>query len=82
MRQKIGDPGPIKLRTILSARFCLVKTPSIAIWGQQIHRFMKTQFFQFSIGTFFFGLGGVISVLPKLPQSQYGVKNKNFVMSP
>jgi hypothetical protein len=40
------EPGAQKVAHHFSAHFCLVKTPSIAIWGQQIKLFMKTQFFK------------------------------------
>ena len=44
VRQKIG-PVAHKNGHQFSAHFCLVKTPSIATWGQEIKFFMKTDFF-------------------------------------
>ena len=41
VRQKIGDPGPHKVAHQFSAHFCLVKTFSIATWGQRIKCFMN-----------------------------------------
>ena len=43
VRQEIGDPTH-KVAHHFSAHFCLVKTPSIAIWGQTIQFFMKLIF--------------------------------------
>jgi len=40
---------PCDHKVHFSERSCLVKTPSIAIWGQQIKFFMKTQFFPGSL---------------------------------
>ena len=37
-------PGYIKMQNVFPL-ICLVKTPSIAIWGQKIMKIMKTQFF-------------------------------------
>ena len=42
-------PGVSKVAQCVSAHFCLAKTPSIAIWGQKIKFFMKTQFFPGSL---------------------------------
>ena len=42
-------PGVYKDAQRVSAHFCLAKTPSIAIWGQQIKCSMKTRFFKFSL---------------------------------
>ena len=39
-------PGTQKLGNHFSVHFCLVKTPSTAIWGQQIMKITRTQFFQ------------------------------------
>ena len=39
-------PRAHKVAHHFSAHFCLAKTPSIAIWGQQIKFVMKAQFFQ------------------------------------
>ena len=46
---RFGETGAQKVAHHFSAHFCLAKTPSIAIWGQKIKCFMKTQFFPGSL---------------------------------
>ena len=41
--------GVYKAAQCVSAHFCLAKTLSIAIWGQKIKFFIRTQFFQFRL---------------------------------
>ena len=49
VRQNISRPEVYKVAQCVSGHFCLAKTPSIAIWGQQIKFLMKTQLFQVSL---------------------------------
>ena len=58
-------PRAHKVAHNFSAHFCLVKTPSIATWGPQIHFFMKHSFYRFTNKCLVYSLGRNLQLFSK-----------------